>query len=98
MRTGDEYTESVFEFLDKAKPDTTFTIMNLCKEENRERFAEAVKLYISSYAFGGGIEFNTDHTKIRKFEIPKTALDGLWEYNLEQSKRKIRQIELIPTK
>jgi len=88
MRTGDEYSESVFEFLDKAKPDTTFTIANLCKEETREQFMEAVKLYISSYAYGGGVEFNTDYTKIRKFEIPPEALRGLWEYNLEKSKNR----------
>ena len=87
MRTGDEYTESVFEFLDKAEPDKSFTIANLCKEENLERFIEAIKLYISSYAFGGGVEFNTDYTKIRKFEIPEEAISGLWEYNLEKSKR-----------
>jgi len=89
MRTGDEYTESVFEFLDNAEVDKSFTIENLVKAANRERFIEAVKLYISSYAFGGGWEFNTDYTKIRKFEIPEEALKGLWEYNLKKSKMKM---------
>jgi hypothetical protein len=88
MRTGDEYTESVFEFLDKAETDKSFTIANLVKKENRERFIEAVKLYIRSYNFGGGVEFNTDYTKIRKFEIPEEAIKGLWEYNLEKSRNK----------
>lgn len=79
MRTGDEYSESVFEFLDKAEAGKSFTIANLCKEENRERFNEAVKLYIRSYNFGGGVEFNTDYTKIRKFEIPDNKLLERWK-------------------
>lgn len=89
MRTRDEYTESVFEFLDAAETDKSFTIANLVKQENRERFVEAVKLYISSYAYGGGVEFNTDYTKIRKFEIPPEALEELWENNLEKAKTKM---------
>lgn len=79
MRTGDEYTESVFEFLDKAKPDTSFRIENLVKPENRTRFIEAIKLYISSYNWGGGWEFNSDYTKIRKFVIPDPELLDRWK-------------------
>lgn len=77
MRTPDEYTESVFDFLDQAKPDQSFVIENLTKAVNRPKFIEAVKLYIQSYAYGGGVEFNTDYTKIRKFEIPEEALKAL---------------------
>jgi len=73
MRTPDEYTESVFEFLDQAKPGQTFVIDKITKAVNRDKFIEAVKLYIRSYYFGGGVEFNTDYTKIRKFEIPEQA-------------------------
>jgi len=77
MRTGDEYSESVFEFLDQAKADQIFVIEKITKVANRAKFIEAVKLYISSYAYGGGVEFNTDYTKIRKFEIPPEALRAL---------------------
>ena len=77
MRTSDEYTESVFDFLDRAKPDQSFVIEHLTKAVNRPKFIEAVKLYIQSYAYGGGVEFNTDYTKIRKFEIPEEALKAL---------------------
>jgi len=73
MRTSDEYTESVFEFLDKAIPDQTFVIKKITKAVNREKFIEAVKLYIRSYNYGGGVEFNSDYTKIRKFELPEQA-------------------------
>ena len=80
MRTPDEYTESVFEFLDHARPDQTFVIENITKTVNRPKFIEAVKLYIQSYAYGGGVEFNTDYTKIRKFEIPPEAIKALFKY------------------
>lgn len=74
MRTPDQYTESVFEFLDKAKPGQSFIIDNLCKKDNLEQFIKAVKLYISSNDFGGGVEFNSDYTKIKIFEIPWEAI------------------------
>ena len=80
MRTPDEYTESVFEFLDQAKPDQTFVIKKITKAVNREKFIEAVKLYIRSYNYGGGVEFNTDYTKIRKFELPEQAFTIQYKY------------------
>ena len=79
MRTSDEYSESVFEFLDQAKPDQIFVIEKITKATNRAKFIEAVKLYISSYAYGGGVEFNTDYTRIRKFEIPPEAIKALYK-------------------
>ncbi|OFX52326.1 MAG: hypothetical protein A2066_00080 [Bacteroidetes bacterium GWB2_41_8] len=88
MRTGDEYSESVFEFLDEAEVGKSFTIENLCKEENRVQFIEAVKLYISSYDYGGGWEFNTDYTKIRRIEIPIEAWRDLWKYKRLQNQKK----------
>ena len=80
MTLPDEYTESVFEFLDQAKPDQTFLIENITKVATRPQFIEAVKLYIQYYPYGGGVEFNTDYTKIRKFEIPPEALQALYKY------------------
>ena len=74
MRTPDLYTESVFEFLDKCKPGQSFIIENLVKQQNHQRFIEAVKLYIRSNDFGGGVEFNSDYTKIKIFEIPWDAI------------------------
>ena len=80
MRTGDQYTESVFEFLDQAKPDQTFVIDKITKAVTRDKFIEAVKLYIQYYPFGGGVEFNADYTRIRKFEVPEEALTAFYEY------------------
>lgn len=80
MTLPDEYTESVFEFLEQATPDQTFVIENITKEATRPQFIEAVKLYIQYYPYGGGVEFNTDFTKIRKFEIPLEALQALNGY------------------
>lgn len=80
MTLPDEYTETVFEFLDQAKPDQTFVIEKITKAANRPKFIEAVKLYIQYYPFGGGVEFNTDYTKIRKFEIPEEAIKALYKH------------------
>ena len=79
MTLPDEYTETVFEFLDQAKPDQSFVIENITKAATRPQFIEAVKLYIQYYPYGGGVEFNTDYTKIRKFEVPPEALQALFE-------------------
>ena len=80
MNLPDKYTESVFEFLDKALPDQTFVIENITKVATRAQFVEAVKLYIQYYPFGGGVEFNKDYTRIRKFEIPEEAINAFYEY------------------
>jgi hypothetical protein len=74
MNLPDKYTESVFEFLNQAKPDQTFVIAKITKAVNRDKFIDAVKLYIQYYPFGGGVEFNADYTRIHKFEIPEQAL------------------------
>ena len=81
MNLPDKYTESVFEFLDQAKPEQTFVIENITKVETRPQFIEAVKLYIQYYPYGGGVEFNKDYTRIRKFEIPEEALKAFYEYH-----------------
>ncbi len=80
MTLPDKYTETVFEFLDQAQPDQTFVIENITKVATRKQFIEAVKLYIQYYPYGGGVEFNTDYTKIRKFEVPPEALQALIRY------------------
>jgi len=80
MTLPDKYTETVFEFLDQAKPDQTFVIENITKTATRTQFIDAVKLYIQYYPYGGGVEFNTDYTKIRKFEVPPEALQALIRY------------------
>ncbi len=67
----DVYTHKVFEFLAKATPGQSFTIDKICKSENRERFIEAVKLWIRSFPYGGGVTFNNDYTKIKIFRIPE---------------------------
>ncbi len=80
MTLPDKYTETVFEFLDQAKPGQTFVIENITKTATRTQFIDAVKLYIQYYPYGGGVEFNTDYTKIRKFEVPPEALQALIRY------------------
>lgn len=80
MTLPDKYTETVFEFLDQAQPDQTFVIENITKTATRAQFIEAVKLYIQYYPYGGGVEFNKDYTRIRKFEIPPEALEALYKY------------------
>ena len=80
MTFPDEYTETVFEFLDQAQPEQTFMIDNITKMATRAQFIEAVKLYIQYYPFGGGVEFNKDYTRIRKFEIPPEAMKAFYEY------------------
>lgn len=67
----DDYTHKVFEFLGKATPGQSFTIDKICKSENRDRFIEAVKLWIRSFPYGGGVTFNNDYTKIKIFRIPE---------------------------
>jgi hypothetical protein len=89
MRTPDAYTNSVLDFLDQAEPGKSFTIEKLCKKENREQFIAAVKLYIRSYDYGGGVEFNSTYTKIRKMEIPPEAWRDLWEYKRKKSRNKM---------
>jgi len=74
MKAPDQYSESVFEFLEKAEPGKSFLIKNLTRESSRTQFMDAVKLYIRTHDYGGGWEFNTDYTKIRKHEIPPEAL------------------------
>ena len=64
------YTKAVFDFLDHAKPGESFLISRLAKKCSTDRFIDAVKLYIQSRDWDGGIEFNSDYTKIRKFEVP----------------------------
>jgi hypothetical protein len=81
MKFPDEYTETVFEFLDQAKPEQTFVIEKITKASTRAQFIEAVKLYIQYYPFGGGVVFNKDYTKIHKFEIPEEALKAFFEYH-----------------
>lgn len=66
----DEYTTKVFQFLEKATPGQSFTIEKICKAETRERFIEAVKLWIRSFPYGGGVTFNDDYTKIKIIGLP----------------------------
>ncbi len=69
MSRIDDYTRTVFEFLEKAQPGQIFTIARICKPENRDRFIAAVKLWIESFPYGGGVEFNSDYTKVKTFSI-----------------------------
>lgn len=64
METIDDYTRRVFNFLENAKPGQIFTIERICKPENRERFIEAVKLWIRSFPYGGGVVLSNDYKKI----------------------------------
>ena len=69
MNEIDDYTRTVFEFLEKAKPGQSFTIELICKAENREKFTEAVKMWIRSFPYGGGVTFSNDYQKIFKRDL-----------------------------
>lgn len=74
----DEYTSQVFDFLEKMPFYKIYTVDKICKSETREKFIAAVKLYISTWTYGGGVSFLTEtYERFRKIEIPEAALKAL---------------------
>lgn len=73
----DAYTRSVFDFLNSTQPGQSFLIEKLTKTQTREQFIQAVKLYIQSYDYGGGIEFTNDYTKIRRMDISPVSFSEM---------------------
>lgn len=65
------YTDRVFQYLLDMEC-TVIVIDDICKEETKKDFIEAVKLFIQ-YGYGNNfgftVEFNQDYKKLRKFKI-----------------------------
>lgn len=79
----DELTQKVFNYLDKLPYDRIIKVDDICIEENKSKFIEAVKLYIDTWPYGGGVAFMTnDLDRFHKIEIPKEALLALNNQNL----------------
>ncbi len=66
------YQNKVDTMLTKMKPDTTIRIGRVCKKENQPMFIQAIKNFICSNDWGGGIVFTNDWTGFRKHETPDT--------------------------
>ena len=77
----DEYTQQVFDFIEKMPFDKIYTVDRICKAETRDKFIAAVKLYIDTWPYGGGVAFITEtYERFRKVEIPEAALKALNNY------------------
>ena len=74
----DDYTKEVFQFLDTIPFGKTYTVEKLCKSTNREKFVTAIKHYMDSFPYQGGVSFLTEKLeRFRKTEIPEAALKAL---------------------
>ena len=70
----DEYTKQVWDFLDNMKLEEKYSISNLAKPENKEKFIQAIKLYMETYPWQGGVTFNHDYSKVYKLPFPDRQL------------------------
>jgi hypothetical protein len=65
-----DYRKKVWDFLDKTSPGKRYTIDNLAKPVNREKFVAEIKAYMDTFPWQGGITFNHDYSKIYRVELP----------------------------
>ncbi len=76
--TTDPYTRKVFDFLDKIPCGKVYTVDKICTQPNREKFIAAIKLYIDTWAYGGGVSFLTEtYERFHKIRIPDEAIKAL---------------------
>ena len=71
MKKEPTYQEKIFEHLDKMEA-CIIPVSDLCKPENKEKFITVVKAYIDEKGKGANgycLEFNSDFSKIKKFDI-----------------------------
>lgn len=79
MNEPDDYTRSVFEFLDRMPFDRIYTVNGVCKPENQERFIAAIKLYMDCWPYGAGVSFiDSEFKTFRKIRIPDEAIKELY--------------------
>jgi len=77
----DEFIQKVFLYLEELPYDRIIKVDDICIEENKGKFVDAVKLYIDSWPYGGGVAFITnDLDRFRKVEIPEAALKELHKH------------------
>jgi hypothetical protein len=65
-----EYKRDVWQFLEKVEPGKNYTVDNLCKQENKEAFIEAIKEYMESLPWQGYVTFNFDYSKFYRMYPP----------------------------
>ncbi len=65
------YTDKIFHYLEtKLSGDgTPVNLDALVVDANRDKFIEAVKRFIDEHPNGKNVDFNSDYTKIRKYDI-----------------------------
>lgn len=74
----DDYTKSVFDYIDKLPVGRIITVDHICKEETKDQFIAAVKHYMDSFEYQGGVSFITEKLeRFRKMPIPEAALKEL---------------------
>lgn len=66
----DDYTKKVWSFLDNMKIDKRYSVSNLAKSENHEKFIQAIKDYMDTWPWQGGVTFNHDYSKLYKIHTP----------------------------
>ena len=65
----DAYQKKVNAALEKMTDGQRIRIDRVCKPENREMFIEAIKRFITSRPYGGGITFNSDWSGFYKSDV-----------------------------
>lgn len=64
------YTDRVFQLLIDMKKGDVFSLEENVAPDNREKFIEAVKLFIYynyGFQFGFQVDFNSSYTRLRKY-------------------------------
>jgi hypothetical protein len=64
-----DYLERVLTLLDGLKPGEELEVQKITREANRELFVECIKYFISLDPMNSGIQFNSDFSRIIKYEV-----------------------------
>lgn len=67
MEPGTELKAKIFKFLDDLKPGQVIVIKQIAKKDP-DLFIASTKEYIDAHASDGGIEFNSDYSKIKRLQ------------------------------
>ena len=71
---SDQYQQKVNDALIKMTDGQSIRINRVCKPRNREMFIEAIKRFITSQPYGGGISFTSDWESFYKSDV--SWIDG----------------------
>lgn len=64
-----EYIWKLYYWLISIKPGTEFDLVKLVKQDNRDKFYEALQICCECWEFDGGIELTNGGTCLRRIEI-----------------------------